>query len=294
MYRERKKGLVYSVALHIILLLLMIFGLPSLLKNSPPVEPMAITVEILPISEKSNVKPSESEPTEKPKEEEPKEDEQQKPSPPVKISEPPPPPPPEVKPDPIPEPPKPEVKPEPKKDEKKPEPPKKPDIPKPPEPSKKTKKPKEDDLDAILKSVKETAQQEKITDKKEPPKEKTSQSPKASSTIFDPNQAMSISERDAIMGQLAKCWNPPAGAKDSHELKVVIDAEFNRDGTYIRANIADESRVRYNSDSFFRAAADAALRAVRQCGNPLKNLPPEKYDTWKKMELHFDPREMLR
>ncbi len=49
---------------------------------------------------------------------------------------------------------------------------------------------------------------------------------------------------------------------------------------------------RYNSDSFFRAAADSALRAVHEC-SPLKNLPPEKYDTWHYMELNFDPKDML-
>lgn len=292
MYRERKKGLAYSVALHILLLLLMIFGLPSLLKNDPLPEPAAITVEILPISKISNVKPSDSEEAEKPKPEEPKEDEAKKPSPPVKTPDPTPSPPePVTPPTPIPPPPQPESI---KKPEKPPEPIKKPDPPKPPEPVKKPKKPKEYDLTAILKSVRDDAAKEKTTDKKEPPKEKTSPTPKAISSRFDPSQQMSISEKDAIMGQLAKCWNPPAGAKNAHELVVVIDAEFNQDGGYIRADIASESRSRYNSDSFYRAAADAALRAVRQCGNPLKNLDPAKYDTWKSMELHFDPREMLQ
>lgn len=281
MYRERKKGLACSVAFHLLLLLLMIFGLPSLLKNEPPIEPAAITVEILPISSISNVKPSEGTQIEKPKPEEPiPEPEKIKPSPPVKTSEPTPPPP-VPEPTPAPVPPKPEIK--------KPE--IKPEIK--PEPKKEPKKPKEDDLAAILKAVKEEATKEKTTDKKEPPKDKTSPFHKAISNRFDPSQNMSISEKDAIMGQLARCWNPPAGAKNAHELVVVIDAEFNNDGSYIKAEIADESRSRYNSDSFFRAAADAALRAVRQC-SPLKNLPPGKYDTWRAMELHFDPREMLQ
>ncbi len=286
MYRERKNGLFYSAAFHLLLLLLMIFGLPSLLKNEPPPEPTAITVELLPISELSNVKPSEEKQAEKPKPEEQKQEEQKKPSPPVKTSEP-------TPPAPAPEPapvqkPKPETKPEPKKEEKKPEP-----KPEPkPEVKKEPKKKKESDLDAILKAVRETAQKEK-TEKKEPVKESTSSSSKAISSRFDPSMQMSISEKDAIMGQLAKCWNPPAGAKNAHELVVVINAEFNSDGSFIKAEIASESRGRYNSDPFFQAAADAALRAVRQC-SPLKNLSPEKYNAWGSMELHFDPREMLQ
>lgn len=289
MYPERKNGLAYSAAFHLLLLLFMIFGLPSFFRSEPPPEPAAITVELLPISELSNVKPSDGNQSEKPKPEEPKEEEQKKPSPPVKTSEPTPP---KVEPEPAPVV-KPEPKPEIKKEEKKPEPKPEPKPEQKPEPKKEEKKPKKDDsLDAILKAVKETAQKEK-TDKKEPVKEDTSSSKKAISNRFDPSQQMSISEKDAIMAQLAQCWNPPAGAKNAHELVVVIDAEFNSDGSYIRADIASESRSRYNSDTFFRAAADAALRAVKQC-SPLKNLSTEKYETWKSMELHFDPRQMLQ
>ncbi len=287
MHQERKEGLIYSVVLHLALLALVIFGLPSLLKNEPPIEPAAITVELLPITGITNVKPSDGTPTEKPKEE-PKEKEQKKPAPPVKTAQETPPPPPKEEPKPEE---KPEVvkKPDPKKTEKKPEEPK--PEPKKEEVKEKPKKAKEEDLDAILKAVKDTAQKEKKTDKKEKTEENSSQN-KAISSKYDPSQMMSMSETDAIMSQLAKCWSPPAGAKDAQNLVVVINAEFGLDGGYIKAEIADESRSRYNSDPFFRTAAESALRAVRQC-SPLKNLPPEKYEVWKAMELHFDPREML-
>jgi hypothetical protein len=51
--------------------------------------------------------------------------------------------------------------------------------------------------------------------------------------------------------------------------------------------------MRYNSDTYYRAAADSALRAVRnpQC-NPL-DLPPQKYELWKTIVVTFDPRKML-
>jgi len=275
--------------------LLLIFGLPSLLKNEPPIEPAAITVELLPITSITNVKPKEGTLAEPKKPDEPeKPKEQKKPAPPVKTAESTPPPP---KPEQKPEPQKPEPKPEPKKpepvvvekkpEEKKPEPKKE---EKPKEDIK--KKAKEEDLDAILKAVKDTAQKEKKPEKTKDSKEKPSDSSKAISNQFDPNQAMSMSEKDAIMSQLAKCWTPPAGAKDAQNLVVVINADFSVDGGYVKAEIAAESRSRYNSDSFYRSAAESALRAIRQC-SPLKNLPPEKYDTWKSMELHFDPREML-
>ena len=43
---------------------------------------------------------------------------------------------------------------------------------------------------------------------------------------------------------------------------------------------------------FFRAAADSARRAVQEC-SPLKNLSPEKYQTWRDMEMTFNPKDML-
>lgn len=262
----------------------MILGLPSFLKNEPPVMPDAITVEVLPISELSNVKPSDAPKADK--QNDVPEKEMPKPTPPVKTAEATPTPP-EPEPAPVPTPPKPEIK---KPDIKKVE---KPEPPKPlkKEEKKETKK-AESELDAILKSIKNDAAKEKTTEKKEAPKERTSDSPKAMSSRFDPSQMMSLSEKDAIMGQLSKCWNPPAGAKNAHELIVVINAQFNNDGSYIKAEIAPESMGRYNSDSFFRAAAEAALRAVKQC-SPLKGLSPDKYATWGNMELHFDPRDLL-
>lgn len=289
MHNERTKGVAYSLAFHVLLLLVLIFGLPSILKNEPPPEPMAISIEVVPISEKSNMKNSDAEKSEKPKPE--PQDTQKKPSPPVKTSEPTPAPP---EPTPAPAPPKPEEKkPEPVKPAPKPEPPK-PEIKKP-EPPKEVKKPKpkEDSLDAILKAVKKTAQEEAKDQKKQPVEEKTAPTPKAISSRFDPGQQMSMSEKDAIMGQLAKCWNPPGGAKNAQDLVVVIHAEYNVDGSVIKAEIASESIGRFNSDSFFRSAAEAARRAVLQC-SPLKNLSPDKYAAWGVMELHFDPRDMLQ
>ncbi|MEK6747554.1 MAG: hypothetical protein AABY33_11050 [Pseudomonadota bacterium] len=288
MHRERGKGIVYSVVFHLLLLLLLIFGLPSILRNDPPVEPTAITVEILPITEKSNVKNSEAEKAEKPKPE-PKEEVQKKPSPPVKTAEATPEPP---EPTPVPTPPKPEEKkPEPVKPEPKPVP--KPE-PKKPEPKKDVKKPKpkEDSLDAILKAVKETAQKES-KDQKKPVEEKTAPTPRAKSSIYDPSQQMSLSELDAIKSQFYPCWNAPSGAKNAHELIIVIHAEYNIDGSLIKAAIASESVSKYNSDSFYRAAGDAALRAVRQC-TPLKNLSPDKYAAWRELDLRFNPEEMLQ
>ena len=38
--------------------------------------------------------------------------------------------------------------------------------------------------------------------------------------------------------------------------------------------------------------SDSALRAVHKC-SPLKNLPIDKYGSWRAMELNFDPQDLL-
>jgi hypothetical protein len=47
------------------------------------------------------------------------------------------------------------------------------------------------------------------------------------------------------------------------------------------------------SDPYYQAAAESALRAVRnpQC-QPLK-LPLEKYSEWQTMSLSFNPKDIL-
>ncbi len=70
-----------------------------------------------------------------------------------------------------------------------------------------------------------------------------------------------------------------------------VHVEVNPDGTV--SSVRLENTARYNSDPFFRAAADSAVRAIKnpQC-SPLK-LPPDKYEQWKTMTLTFNPKDLL-
>lgn len=280
--RERNKGRIFSALLHFILFLFVILGLPSFLTPKPPEEPMAISVEILPLAEHSNVKPAEKPPEPETKPEE-KQTEQKKPSPPVKTADSTPPPPPK---DAVPLPEKPKEK---KPDEKKVEPPKD----KKPDEKPEKKKPKEDPLDAILKAVAKTAQKEKKDDKKKEKPTATDSTPnKSKSDRYDPSIQMTMSEKDMIRNQLSKCWNVPAGAKDAQNLSIMIHIEYNRDAMPIKVEVAAESKARYNSDPFFRTAAESAIRAVQMCA-PLKGLPADRYNGWSEMDVNFDPKDML-
>lgn len=104
-------------------------------------------------------------------------------------------------------------------------------------------------------------------------------------------QKMTMREEDALRQQLEGCWNVPFGAKDAQDLNVEIFMVINPDRTLRDARIVDMAR--YNRDTFFRAAADSAMRAVR---SPLCSpfmVPADKYDVWKNTTVNFNPREMF-
>jgi len=259
------KGWQYSAILHITILLLMIFGLPAFLYRHIDAEPPVISVEILPIAKESNVKPQEQTP-EKVEAKKPVEEKQTERKQTVEAKKPEP---------------KPQETPIPVKAEaviKKPEP-----KPQPKKPEKKV-----DDLDKILNSVKETAKSE---ESKKPTEAKPTNTKKAVSQNYDASKPLSMSEIDAIRQQIQQCWNPPIGAKDAGNLIINLRINIAEDGTVTKVEL-DSDESRYNSDSFFKAAADSAMRAVHKC-SPLKNLPSDKYSTWSDITMTFNPKDMF-
>jgi outer membrane biosynthesis protein TonB len=219
-------------------------------------------------------KPKEVAQTEPPKPEPPK------PEPPKPEPPPPPPPPPEPPPKP-PEPPPPPAKPEPKPEPPKPAPPPPPSKPAPP-------KKKEDDsaFDALLKNL-----AKRDPAHAEPTKQVAATEPKASTQPIAPlGSQLSTSELDLVKQQIYECWNPPAGAREAKNLTPEFRVYMNADGTIRTATQLNSER---NGDPFFQAAAESAMRALRnpRC-SPLK-LPPDKYDQWQTFTITFDPKDAL-
>lgn len=85
-----------------------------------------------------------------------------------------------------------------------------------------------------------------------------------------------------LRDQIERCWVPPYGAEDA----VLLQFELDRSG-----ELKGRPRT-LNSGSTpeFMAAEASAINAVVRCA-PYP-LPAEKYETWKTVILHFDPREM--
>ena len=269
-----KSALVKSSLFHVLIFIVALFGIPFAAKE--PIIMAPVTVELVDISDvtQTNKKP----PPKAPPIEKPKEPEAPKP-PPEELKKPEPPKPEPKEPDPVP-PPKPKE--EPKKE---PEKPKDPPKPKPPEP-KEEPKPQEDLFNSLLKDLTPKEEEKPTENNTQDVSEETEDSP-----LADIANQLSISEIDAIRAQLEPCWNVPAGAKFAEDLVVQIQVRMNRDRTVNDIRVVD--RGRYSRDNVFRAAADSAMRALRNPRCTPLNLPPEKYDQWKTITINFDPSDML-
>lgn len=262
---------VVSTSIHIIFMAFLIIGLPFFKPELPPLE-QAITIEFADIDEitQSNepeIIPQKPRPKpEKENDEPPKQDDKPKPAPTVTAPAPP-----------------------------KPSAPVEPDLAVPdntavqkaaPAPSKKPKPP------ALEKPEEQTQQEFDSVLKNLLPNESE---PEQSQPVAPQGERLTITQRRLleakISRQIGACWNLMAGARYAENLVVKIRLYMARDGMVQRAEVTDQ--LRYNADSFFRAAADSALRAVKSPSCTPFDLPLEHYEHWKIIDTTFDPREML-
>lgn len=293
-----RKAFIFSVLFHLGVVVLALVGIPV---GEPlpveVVETMDVDIAELTVTTRNQKPPREEEP-------EPKEEQPPKP-PPAPKPRPAPPPVPEPEPEPAPE--EVEAPPEPEPEPAPPEEPKEEKVaivtpvakPRPKNIKKKDdfadmlntltlddekpvdapdKKSKEKDF------LDELNLDEIATEDKPKPREKTQ-----IATII--GTRLTVSEVDAVRRQFEKCWNVPIGARNPEELVVEIKVRVNRDRTVRDAVIVDQARTA--ADSFFRAMAESAKRAVlhKNC-SPLR-LPPDKYNAWKEMTVVFDPSGMV-
>ena len=151
----------------------------------------------------------------------------------------------------------------------------------------KEKKKKDESFDSLLKNLEEL--KEKIDDDTEGPKDPKAK-PKAQQA-GKVGDKLTVSELDLLRSHFKKCWSLPAGAQDAENLSVQIELRSNPDGTIKDARIVDTGR--FNSNSYFRIAAESALRAAKDPRCAKLPLPLDKYDLWKEMKLNFNPKDML-
>lgn len=281
-----RRGFLTSLGLHLVVFLLVVFGLPHFGKDEiMTLSPIAVEI----------VNPSDisSAPQQRHQQSQPQ------PKPPTPTPPPPPPPPPPTPPAPTPPPPPvpdevpapPEPSPEPPKPQPeppKPEPPKPPRArPTPPKPQPETQqrpqpqqqeRPRPNQFANLLNNLSQTPDEA-------PTQEGIENSPVQQSPNL--SDVLNTSEMDAVRQQIMGCWLEPTGLKEGDPMLVEIKVVVNEDRTVRSAKIVDTARMR--SDPFYRTLGESAVRALLnpRC-SPLQ-LPESKYSTWNTITFRFSP-----
>lgn len=300
-------SLAYSLVLHAVLFVFLILGLPSLKKDN--FKEQAIVIDLVSVPEIANIKPkkqSAPQPQLKPAD---SFQEKLKPAAPIEI----PPLPVIAKNDPVeemvkkekkvlaaekkPEEKVPEVKHEEKKiasQEKLPpkQPPKKETVKKSVEVRqdlKNSDKKKDSYSKMLLKSLKATNKpqpEKKILDEKFQELEKIIEG--KADEPFNPDLEISISEIDSIRNQIKRAWNPIAFNGSGQVMKVSIFMQLDKSGTIISIKPILEG----DHNPSYHAFVESVIRAARKA-SPLQDLAPDKFQSWKEMEVVFSSEDVI-
>jgi hypothetical protein len=97
-------------------------------------------------------------------------------------------------------------------------------------------------------------------------------------------EALSPETKESIKRQISACWIPSQGSTD----EIGLTLAFNEDGTVSSAKLSDDQMGKYKQDIAFHSMVDSLRRAAfhPRCV-PVKDLPKDKYETWKEVSLTF-------
>lgn len=101
---------------------------------------------------------------------------------------------------------------------------------------------------------------------------------------------LTTEESEGLRLAIKKCWSVPVGIQDDSELKVTLLVELERDGTVKgKPRLIEPDSIEATTE--IKHAFEAARRAVLRC-QPY-DLPADKYEHWKSIEVVFNPERMV-
>ena len=101
---------------------------------------------------------------------------------------------------------------------------------------------------------------------------------------------MSASEKDGLRLSVQKCWVVDSGSRAAN-VRLTISMSMNPDGTAKRNSLKLKSS-KGGSEGDVQTAFQAARRAILRCQKKGYDLPEDKYDHWREIEVTFDPKNM--
>lgn len=90
---------------------------------------------------------------------------------------------------------------------------------------------------------------------------------------------------------IAQCWNVGALSSAARATTVSVAFSLGRDGRVVAGSVRLIAPKRPTPAA--EQAYAAARRAILRCGIEGYNLPPDRYDDWKDIEVTFNPTEMV-
>lgn len=98
-------------------------------------------------------------------------------------------------------------------------------------------------------------------------------------------------EKDALRVAVQQCWNVGSLSTEALGTTVVVSVRMGEDGKPDNGSIRMDS-FSGGGDAAARQAFEAARRAIIRCGANGFDLPAEKYDQWRDIEMTFNPENM--
>ncbi len=119
----------------------------------------------------------------------------------------------------------------------------------------------------------------------------------ASATRVDPSPTepsgppLSEREKDGLRLAVQKCWNVGSLSSDALRVTVTVGVALDNAGKILSGSIHLISSTD-GSNAAAKQAYEAARRAIIRCGAKGFDLPQEKYDHWREIEMTFNPEKM--
>ena len=99
------------------------------------------------------------------------------------------------------------------------------------------------------------------------------------------------SEKEGLRVAVSSCWNVGSLSSEALRVTVVVLVDMSPDGKPLSGSIRMTS-YEGGSASAAEQAFGAARRAILRCQKDGYNLPADKYDHWRQIEMTFNPEKM--
>jgi hypothetical protein len=98
-------------------------------------------------------------------------------------------------------------------------------------------------------------------------------------------------EKDALRVAVQQCWNVGSLSSVALETTVVVAVSLSQDGKPVTSSIRQIGSEGGTATSV-KQAFETARRAIIRCGARGFQLPGDKYEQWKDIEMTFNPERM--